>query len=794
MKPLKIRVHDRACNGRLRPVTGGVPLPSGAAPRGSRFLLHNVAAGEPVPLQTRVLATWPDGSARWLLLDFLAQPPAGGAAHFVLSRTRKNGKATPAPPVPVQSRQGPSPRLRSGSVEVALSAEGRLEISNRFRVNLALTAASGARCRTRVERAILETTGAMRSTMRVEGAFILPHDKRWFGFGVRVSVYAGLSLVRLEPRIVVDAEQGVLQRLRELRLDVVPLSPITGWRIGGVPDRHRAGALEPERLFQVDDRNWRLDGTNGTGRQAPGWAELTDAQGTAAVYLRDFWQQWPKALEVGPHGSSIGLFPRFSRGEFRHMTPWYKYDYLFHGACYQLRTGQARRWDTWLDLGGDGVSLAAIAREPAVPVAEPAQAVTAGVWGDLRPTGTPGLGKFDAVEQRMFRQYLRTIRAERDYGAMNWGDWFGERQCNWGNHEYDTVNQLLIRFARTGDPDAFYAADVAARHSSEVDVVHHVNPDLKKWFRSTTSPEIYRTYPARPGMMHEHAVGHVGGFHSKERIRRLFVSFGTGKSKTPYLCLEPYNLGHVFCEGLVRHYFLTGDPWLKRTAECMGENLAALVLDGQFPHFEGGSHSGRVNGWTMAALAAVYELNRSPRIRRAMRRLADLTLAARDPHCGGWLYELPWGHCFCTTRKHVGEAGFITCVRLNGLIRYHRLTGDRRVPPAVCGAVTHLNRDTWMERESGWRYTSCPASAGPARSGVILSALAGACRFGNDPEHWRILQRAWDAQLKDMMSDSTGGPGAGKTYSARIYGNAEVASTLAAHAKRGLGTFASDGV
>ncbi len=781
---LKISVQDRRGNGLRRPVTGGVPLPQGAAPRGSRFVLHG-AAGKAVPLQARVLATWPDGSARWLLLDFLAQPPAGGTGNFVLSRAGAKATNFPGPPEPVKTRRGPSPRIRSGSVEVALSEEGLLEISNRFRVDLVLTAASGARCRTRLERAVVETTGTMRATLRIEGSFILPRGRRWFGFGLRVSVYAGLSLVRLEPQIIVTAGQGVVQRLRELRLEVVPLSPVTGWRIGGVPDRHRTKALEPERLFQVDDQNWRLDGEDTTGSQAPGWAELTDAQGTVAIYLRDFWQQWPKALEVGPDHGSIGLLPRFSPGEFGHMSPWYKHDYLFQGACYRLRTGQARRWDAWFDLGGDGASLAAIAQEPAVPVAEPALAVSSGVWGGVLPGGARGLEEFDAVEQRMFRQYLEAIREERDYGAMNWGDWFGERHCNWGNHEYDTVNQLLIRFARTGDLDAFYAADAAARHSSEVDVVHHVNPDLKKWFQSTTSPEIYRTYPARPGMMHEHAVGHVGGFHSKERIRRLFVSFGTGKSKTPYLCLEPYNLGHVFCEGLVRHYFLTGDPWLRRTAECMGENLAALVLDGQYPHFEGGSHSGRVNGWTMTALAAVYELKRTPRIRRAMRRLADLTLAARDPHCGGWLYELPWGHCFCTTRKHVGEAGFITCVRLNGLIRYHRLTGDRRIPPAVCQAVTHLNRDTWMERDAGWRYTSCPASAGPARSGVILSALAGACRFGNDPEHWRILRRAWEAQIKDMMSDIASGPGAGKTYSAQIYGNAEVASTLASRAKGG---------
>ena len=51
------------------PVTSGVPLAEGALPEGAAVALYS-ADGGPIPLQTEVLARWPDGSARWLLLDF----------------------------------------------------------------------------------------------------------------------------------------------------------------------------------------------------------------------------------------------------------------------------------------------------------------------------------------------------------------------------------------------------------------------------------------------------------------------------------------------------------------------------------------------------------------------------------------------------------------------------------------------------------------------------------------------------------------------------------------------------
>ncbi|HPM84000.1 MAG TPA: hypothetical protein PLF81_25010 [Candidatus Anammoximicrobium sp.] len=762
-RELALTVRDMTGLDGLRPVTGGVPLAAGAAPRGAAFVLTGEQGGM-VPCQSRVLTRWKDGSARWVLLDFQAAPPPDGTARFTL---RWNGQGdAPAPRLPVQTVDEAKGILQTGTMRFSPADDGVLSVGERLDVRFTLIDGAGRRCRAVVESCAVEAGGPVRGTLLLRGAFRAPDESRVLGFRLRASVFAGLSRVLLEPHLLVDAESGVLHRLRGLSLDVVPRSPLKGVQLGGAAKESSGASV---RLLQVDDETCRFEGVEGTGSKAPGWAELTDAAGTVAVALRDFWQQWPKSIEAEADGLKIGLFPTFSAGTFAHMEPWYKHQYLFDGDCYQLRMGQSRRWQIWLDVQGGGDALVRSANAPLVPAADPAQAIAAGTWGPIAAAGSPGLEDYDRWAENLFvNGYLNSIHQQRDYGAMNWGDWWGERGCNWGNHEYDTPKQILVQFARTGDPRYLYVGDTAARHTSEVDVIQFVNADLTDFFHKTAGRDP--NYPIRPGMVHEHCVGHVSGFYPVDRIRELYVSLGIGKTDRPYLCLDPYNLGHIWTQGMVYDYFLTGDPWLKETVEKIGANLAQLVEDRKFS-FKGGSHSGRVNGWTMLAIAGAYELDFDDRYLKAMKLLADDALSEQDPETGGWRYKLPWGHCYCET-KHWGEATFIGAIRLNGLSKYYELTGDPRIPEAVRRGVAHINRDTWEEQYSGWRYTSCPKSgSGPGRQdGVIVMALVNSVSLTGDADQLRVLRQAWEAKFERLLVAPTSGPGLGKTYSTIMYG------------------------
>ncbi|MEA3225340.1 MAG: hypothetical protein U9Q07_05260 [Planctomycetota bacterium] len=702
-----------------------------------------------------------------ILLDFQAKPPGNGAARFKLSWGKRIETVGPEFPVRVSGRKELSVETRN--IVLSPVKDALLRISDRVDLKLSLTDSRGQDCRAIVESAQVQTKGKIRSTLVLKGAFRTPDGKRVFGFQMRVSVFAGLSKIYLEPQILIDSEEGLMQNICGLSLEVVPRETICSAAIGGRPGWSGKPASSV-RLFQVDDENYRFEGTDGKGSKAPGWAQIHDGKGTIAVALKDFWQQWPKSIEMNPKGLKIGLLPKFEKGTFDHMKPWYKYQYLFEDNCYRLRTGQAPRWQICLDFSGDGPSLAKSANAPLVPSADATEACAIGVWGYIASAGSKGMKEYDDWAQNLFDNgYCRSTKAQRDYGQMNWGDWFGERGCNWGNHEYDTAKHILMQFARTGDPKYFYVGNTAARHTSEVDVIHFVNDDLRKHFDEDLGG--HSAYPVRPGMVHQHCVGHVSGFYDVQRIRELYVSLGVGNSKRPYLCLSPYNLGHIWTRGMVYDYFLIGDPWMKETVEKIGDNLARLVEDRKF-NFKTGSHVGRVNGWTMLAIAGAYELDFNERYLNAMKLLADDAISGQDPDCGGWLWKLPAGHCNCET-KHIGEAGFISSVRVNGLSRYYELSGDKRIPEVVKRAVTHLNNDTWLEQHSDWRYTSCPVSRPIGQTGVTIAALVNSVKLSGDPEHLRILRKAWDVKFKRLLTAPAARPGLGKTYSTIMYGSPE---------------------
>jgi hypothetical protein len=66
--PLSV-AEPTAAGRRVWPVTSGVPFAQGELASAADVRLFD-AAGLGVPLQREVLARWPDGSVRWLLLDF----------------------------------------------------------------------------------------------------------------------------------------------------------------------------------------------------------------------------------------------------------------------------------------------------------------------------------------------------------------------------------------------------------------------------------------------------------------------------------------------------------------------------------------------------------------------------------------------------------------------------------------------------------------------------------------------------------------------------------------------------
>src|SRR5262245_2614593 len=96
---------------RHEPVTFGVPLPRGAVQTGTRWWLSSAVAAEPV--QTRVLDQWPDGSARWILIDSRVSAAAGDHNEFFLE-TQPSAQSAGAPPIGI-AEQGDGITVDTGA-------------------------------------------------------------------------------------------------------------------------------------------------------------------------------------------------------------------------------------------------------------------------------------------------------------------------------------------------------------------------------------------------------------------------------------------------------------------------------------------------------------------------------------------------------------------------------------------------------------------------------------------------------------------------------------------------------
>ncbi len=126
-------------------------------------------------------------------------------------------------------------------------------------LKLVLTDKQGKRCEGVVESAKVETNGKLRSTLLLAGSFRTPEKQRVVDFRLRASVYAGLSRFYLEPQILINADNDMIQYINDLSLEFIPLNPIQSASIGGTPGWNGSPASgSPVRLFQIDDENYRL--------------------------------------------------------------------------------------------------------------------------------------------------------------------------------------------------------------------------------------------------------------------------------------------------------------------------------------------------------------------------------------------------------------------------------------------------------------------------------------------------------------------------------------------------------
>lgn len=761
----RLRVHEPAQAGRAAwPVTSGVPFARGALAGAGEVRLED-GRGGPVPAQFEAMAWWPDGSVRWLLVDFVTATTPGVATEYWL--VTGEGPAAPSPE-PVARPAGDAWVLDTGAVRLTLDprrppslggiladmdGNGVLEPGEAATgppgdADACLVDAAGKTLRAGPpDRVLAETNGPVRATVRLEGDFIGPDGERLCRYRARYTAWRGLTLVRLQWTVGNNRTAETFLALTASRLRV----PLAG--AGGVAAAFDRGDPAPlpaegpcELLQDYDDRftcRWgaRVD----RGRRAEGLVTARRGDACLRVMVRDFWQTYPKGLAVSADAVRLDLLPplpadQYASPEDRADVPQIMKYYGYADGKYLIRAGLEWTADILVEAAA-GHPLASRSpcehfQEPLFAQADPEVYCASGAFWEVDPLRPGDFPAFQAAFDASFANLEKGRRERGEYGWMNYGDWWGERAWNWGNSEYDLSYVTAVHFAQTGRLDVFWRGDQMARHRTTIDVVHY------PW--ATPFREL----------AYAHSVGHVGGFFSADdpRIQNRVYSM-----KGFIAGARDASGGHTYEGGDFLYGFLTGDRRYLEVAEAVCWNQAATYT----PNWSFGIE--RAAGWSLYNAMSAYESTLNPFYLNAARIYLEKVYELQDPVTGGW--RMPQGppECDCPDAPHTGGKAFAAGVLLHGLMMVDRVAPDTRVRESIVRGVDWLLDHSWNEAAQGFRYkTGCPKFAdGGWYTTLVADGIAYAYELTGNPRYREFLLRT----LPRPAAKVTGsGPACGKEF------------------------------
>ena len=569
---VELEVSEEAGVSRQgHPVTMGIPLARGVVYSDQDVQIAGV------PGQFTALSRWPDGSVKWLLCDFLADVPAYGTATYYLSDGVGNTSSSslevtedsdgivvitgPVKFIVSKSSFNLFHRLwldedDSGTFEadeemIAPQAEdGAIVITDEG--GQYLSALDGD---VTVQ---LEENGPLRVSILAEGWHRDASGQRGLDFTVRIQAYSDQSFIRVfytfynrqstsigchwdpppPPESYIDVEDISLRSHVAVQGDVQ-------YAFGGDEGMVHSGSLQPSQLAYIyaygtvtpGDLHYLIGGSvSGSGDRARGWADISDARWGLTTGIRQFWQHFPKAIEVNADGEVwVRLIP-----EYYPSTPinpddaYTAADLIYCGAAktheifYYFHPGDH-------EAAGSEEVIRALGN-PLYAFCEPQYYCQTEVFGKMPPRDLSLIrsqyqwivedweNKVETMLQTMLDNRESSYwSAKNEYGMWNYGDSY---QSEWSNMQYDTPYSLFMQFCRTGDRRYFDLAVDQCRHYRDVDIVHHMGD-------------------VTPGSLAEAFVG------SARRLPNVNHALGYDTDFMGDISLKG--------PGLIYHYFFTGD-------------------------------------------------------------------------------------------------------------------------------------------------------------------------------------------------------------------------------------------
>ncbi len=569
---IPLQVSGSADNRDL--IVSGFPLPAGR--------VRDVAQVELLDADKRallagrnVLAHWPDGSVRWLLLRFVASGNDRLTARILPAPTTAPAQETVERPI-VHAASDDELLLDTGAIQLTLARHGLIRevkaqnqtISTGTLLDLEIRTDQGAQRYQAgpADSMTVESQSAVHAEIRWQGPLVNPsHEPGPMRYDLRLIAGKDLSRLRLTLTLVhARTRQEPWEEMKpqcavsDFRFGLQLARPATALTFATEKSFVHIESPVTAQLKQNDDLHCEITSAGqplAQGTRAPGWSSASWPEAAITLGVRDFWQNHSKTLYLDGHVLGVRLW---SGNE----------PFVWEG-------GLAKTHELVIEPGSTVPHHFSLAPLRAVPPAP--WMCGSGAAGDLLPRNGQALAQlayWECWRETAMRNWVNAMPSGmRDYGDAYMGGPYKGRHA-YSNLEYDVAMDFLHQFLRTGDVWYLEQAEPMARHQADIDTEN------------------------------------VAGFSWKH---------------SPLHTTTQAEFGHVFLRGMLLHHLLSGDARSREVAMKIGDWIADSLLHGR------GVGNERQIGWSLYALTALYDVTGKADYLRAAQALSQRLVRQQAP-------------------------------------------------------------------------------------------------------------------------------------------------------------------
>jgi len=580
------------------PFSVGVPCAEGALFDQKNLRLDN--NGQSEAFNITPLASWPDGSIKWFLLDFQTSIEAGEPLQLQLQCTDMAGRSADVSVARLQITDVDETYIVDTGAAQFIIGKQRPELFEQVVYDgksllapassrVLLHDAQGHPAELVVSSVYLDDIdNHLRKKISVDGFFQDEKGKNLADFNLKLIFFAGLATVKCEftltnsraaehPGGVWDLgdKSSLFFKALSLQLQLadsndkqesfIRLEAEADWRrfnsksltlqqnSSGGENWQSKNHMDFKGEVPVKFKGYRCFEQNveqASGDRATPTVHLTSPIGGLTAHVIDFWQNFPKALCVDSSMLSLDLFPSQET------------------ACYELQGGERKKHTFYLNFSNDKNALDGFVDEivPRVPLAHYAASKVM-PW-------LPAAYQDTVIHQLINRgiegphNFFEKREEIDEFGWRNFGEIFADHEqheykgheelISHYNNQYDPVFGFIKQYLITGDKRWHELLSKLAQHVVDIDIYHTVN-DRDEY----NGGLFWHTHHYLSAFTCTHRT-----FSSKHAADFIYGEIGGGPGAE-----------HCYTTGLSYYYYMTGDKAYKDAALQL-VNWLSRVLEG----------------------------------------------------------------------------------------------------------------------------------------------------------------------------------------------------------------------